>query len=88
MGDIGRFPKEVGVVLGLDSRDSLDELAVDLDVDQQLLEGRLVLTLNRDDFPWQNIGSFEGVNFFKDGSMFLLNSPGVSRLDRLVRHML
>lgn len=54
-----------------------DHLTSTLHVDEGDLKGRDIKCLRSSD-AWQDIGSYKGLDFFGDGSLYLLDTPGVS----------
>ena len=75
-GNIAAFPTTVDLVVGPDS-DPLDILAEKLDVPLKALEDRRVRYLNRATEKWVDVGAFKGLDYFGDGSLYLLDTPGV-----------
>ncbi len=77
VGDLRTFPPSVDLVVGPDTV-RLDELADAMDVTKETLEERTVRYMSREKDKWQDVGTFKGHNYFGDGSLFILDAPGVS----------
>jgi glyoxylase-like metal-dependent hydrolase (beta-lactamase superfamily II) len=75
-GNIAAFPPSVDLVVGPDS-DPLDILAEKLDVPLKALQDRSVRYLDRATDKWVDVGAFKGLDYFGDGSLYLLDAPGV-----------
>ncbi|KAF8314515.1 hypothetical protein DL93DRAFT_2080172 [Clavulina sp. PMI_390] len=76
-GNLATFPKSVGLVVGPGSPASGENLATEIDVAPEVLEGRSFRELSREKDAWKDIGTFKGLDYFGDGSMWLLDTPGV-----------
>ena len=76
-GDLRRFPASVPVIVGPDSPVPA-ELADELDVPLSTLEEREVRYLTRDEAGWMDVGCFKGYDLWHDGSLFIMDAPGVS----------
>jgi glyoxylase-like metal-dependent hydrolase (beta-lactamase superfamily II) len=77
IGNVARFPKSTALILGPGSNVG-EALCRELDVPDDTLEGREVRLLNRDTDQWHDVGCLKGYDFFGDGSLWLLDTPGVS----------
>ena len=77
VGDLRTFPPSVDLVVGPDTVD-LDELADEMDVPKETLKERKVRYMNRKKDRWRDVGTFKGHDYFGDGSLFILDAPGVS----------
>ena len=80
IGDVSKFPKSTSVVVGPGTQDCLlpgypaQEDALILESD---FEGRPIREINFDDTALK-LGQFKALDYFGDGSFYLLDSPGVS----------
>ena len=63
-------------MVGPDS-EPLDILAETLDVPLKALQDRRVRYLDRTTDKWVDVGAFKGLDYFGDGSLYLLDTPGV-----------
>ena len=77
VGNLACFPDTTSLVLGPGSDSSCVSLAKELDVPESALENRSVQVLNRKDFTWRTVGCLDGLDYFGDGSFWLLDTPGV-----------
>src|SRR5258708_6543931 len=85
IGDLGRFPTSVDLVLGPDSEKDLDRLVDYLDVPPQVLLGRRIRYLEREKDEWKDVGTFKGHDYFGDGSLYILDAPGVNDFFTILR---
>lgn len=76
IGDVASLPS-ASLIVGPGSTVGT-ALADELDVPVSVLEQRSVKALSRADDEWRVVGSLEGVDYFGDGSLWLLDTPGVS----------
>jgi glyoxylase-like metal-dependent hydrolase (beta-lactamase superfamily II) len=77
LGDISAFPSSTELILGPKATTNIKEQADLLDVDEADLRARKVRVLSKETDTWTNVGPFEAIDYFKDGSFFILSSPGV-----------
>lgn len=55
-----------------------EQLAQEMDVPLSVLESHPIQQLNRTEDKWVTVGSLQGMDYFGDGSLWLLDTPGVS----------
>ena len=55
-----------------------EQLAQEMDVPLSVLESHPIRQLNRTEDKWVTVGSLQGMDYFGDGSLWLLDTPGVS----------
>lgn len=81
IGDLSDFPPSTAVLLGpFSDRSKVEDrnqLTKALQVPGETLSGRQISHLDASS-RWQPCGSFRGVDHFGDGSLILLDTPGVS----------
>ena len=75
-GNLGPFPPDTTLVVGPGTETGKD-LAHTIDVPLSTVENRTVRYLSRDQDDWKRVGSLEGLDYFGDGSLFILDTPGV-----------
>lgn len=76
-GNLADFPSSMSLLVGPGSHLG-EELAQEMDVPSEVIEGRNVRMLSRTEDKWETIGSFKGYDYFGDGSFWVLDIPGVS----------
>ena len=59
-----------------------------MDVPLSAIEGRRVDYMSREVGEWKTIGSLEGLDYFGDGSLHILETPGVGASDSDVENPL
>lgn len=81
IGDIGQWPKKVKLIVGprtleasLPGYPTKEDAAV---LDSDLPSDREVIELN-DNSDWVDIGAYKGIDYFGDGSFYILEAYGVS----------
>lgn len=79
IGNLADFPKTVSMLVGPGSPVG-DELAAEMDVPTEDIKSRKIHQLNRQNDRWQTIGTFQGYDYFGDGSFWVLDVPGVCRV--------
>lgn len=89
IGDIGQWPKKTKLIVGprtlaasLPGYPSKQDSSV-LDSDLPVNSDREVIELN-DKSDWVDVGSYKGIDYFGDGSFYILEAYGVSH-QRYVR---
>lgn len=75
-GDIRAFPPSVSLIVGADTA-PLPELAKKMDFPLKTLEEREVRYMNRDTDTWVDVGAYKGHDYCGDGSLYILDAPGV-----------
>lgn len=78
IGNLAPFTARTAVVIGPGSP-AVSELADELDVPDHVVKMRSVRTLMHRGDNWDTVGCFEGVDYFGDGSLWILDTPGVRR---------
>lgn len=78
IGNLAPFPAGTAVVVGPGSV-AVNELADELDVPDHVVKMRSVRTLMHRGDIWETVGCFKGVDYFGDGSLWILDTPGVRR---------
>lgn len=76
IGNLADLPKSVKVIVGPDSPIG-EHLADELDVAKEEILERVVRALSRDKDKWEDVGTFRGLDYFGDGSFWILDVPGV-----------
>jgi len=61
-----------------------EQLAEEMDVPLSVLESRIVRQLSRTEDKWVTVGSLKGIDYFGDGSLWVLDTPGVSNIKSLL----
>lgn len=79
IGNLAPFTARTSVVVGPGSL-SGNELADELDVPSYVVKERSVRTLTHHGDLWKTVGCFKGVDYFGDGSLWILDTPGVRRI--------
>lgn len=77
IGDFASIPS-ASLVLGPGFTPNNVELADELDIPLSELEKHNVRMLSRTEDRWSDIGGLNGFDYFGDGSLWLLDTPGVS----------
>lgn len=54
-----------------------DDLIRELDVPPEVATARTIRELSRESDKWEDVGTFRGLDYFGDGSLWLLDVPGV-----------
>ena len=62
-----------------------EQLAEEMDVPLSVLESRTVRQLSRTEDKWVTVGSLKGIDYFGDGSLWVLDTPGVSNTKSLLK---
>jgi len=79
IGDVTDVPASTRLLFGLyedqDKFKSRKPMAELLHLDESAIEGKRVECLSEED-AWQKVGAFRGLDFFGDGSFYLLDTPG------------
>lgn len=76
IGNLAHLPKSVRLVVGPNSPVG-EQLADELDVAKEEVLEREVRVLGRETDKWENVGTFKGLDYFGDGSFWILDVPGV-----------
>ena len=82
-GNPTTFPETTKLIVGPGFKKHISVYPADPDglISQSDLDGRLVEELEFDGNPKQLlIGGFKAIDYFEDGSFYLLQTPGVSAL--------
>lgn len=79
IGNLAPFTARTSVVVGPGSLTG-SELADELDVPSYVVKERSLRTLTHHGDLWKTVGCFKGVDYFGDGSLWILDTPGVRRI--------
>jgi glyoxylase-like metal-dependent hydrolase (beta-lactamase superfamily II) len=77
IGNVADFPDSLPILVGPGSPIG-EELATEIDVPIDVIKNRNVRELSHEKDKWQMVGTFQGYDYFGDGSFWLLDVPGVS----------
>ncbi|KAF8318262.1 hypothetical protein DL93DRAFT_2054866 [Clavulina sp. PMI_390] len=75
IGDLSHFPSNVPMLVGPESPLG-EQLARLMDVADDVVTSRAVRRLERETDSWEQIGTFQGLDYFGDGSCWILDVPG------------
>lgn len=76
IGYLTPFPPSTELVVG-PGQELGAHLAEEMDVPLSTIEERRVRALSFTEDKWETIGSFQGIDWFGDGSFWILDTPGV-----------
>lgn len=77
VGNLADLPRSVQLIVGPGSHMGAD-LAAEMDVSLEEITERNVRQLSRETDRWEQVGTFQGLDYFGDGSFWILDVPGVS----------
>lgn len=79
IGDIRSIPTPTPILLGPYSDSTFiekpEELSTIFQVPSESMRDRKISTLSGEQ-AWQTVGSLRGIDYFEDGSLYLLDTPG------------
>lgn len=80
IGDFSKFQPSTALYLGpFTDKPSTSDLAGSLQIDETELLNHDIEFMNEvPEERWLNLGCFEGVDYWDDGSFYVLSTPGVS----------